>query len=301
MSKGGILGRCAAAAARVPRIVHSIHGWSFDRASSPLSRQLFVSLERFCGRMTHRMLAVSPVLIENGIHHGITGCQYVVGRSGFDLGAFRCEKSTPASVRAEVRIPSQACVIGTVMGLNHQKAPLDWIALAANLCRRLTEPHFLIVGDGPLRDEVQRAIDREKLAKNVHLVGMRTDIPRMLRAMDVFVLTSHWEGLPRVIFEAMSVGIPVVATRVGGVMELVKHEKTGLLAEPGDISMLTAHVVRLLRDPAFAGRLADAAAHSELEQFDTHASVAQYACIYRELMNSSEPHSGRIFHERDVN
>lgn len=105
----------------------------------------------------------------------------------------------------------------------------------------------------------------------------------MLRAVDVFVVTCGWEGLPRSVLEAMSAGVPVVATRVGGIPDVVSHGETGLLAAPGNISELAAHVASLLNDPGLAQRLAAAAGQEHrLQQFDNAASVDQYAGLYRE-------------------
>jgi glycosyltransferase involved in cell wall biosynthesis len=286
MSKAGILGRLAARAEKVPCIVHTVHGWSFYSVSSSAVRWSFILLERACARVTQRMVAVSPALIEEGQRHGISAAPYSVARTGVDIHAFSSEIADPVSVRKQINIPTDARVVGTVISLCEAKAPLDFVAAAAIISKKLPDVHFLVVGDGPLRDECVRTVEERQLSDKVHFVGVRWDVPRMLRAMDVFVLTSHWEGLPRVVIEAMSAGIPVVATRVGAVPELVAHESTGLLGTPGDISQLAAHVVRILDDPAFAKRLATRAQDQDLERFGVDAAVRQYAGLYRELLES---------------
>ena len=289
MSKAGILGRLAARAERVPCIVHTVHGWSFYSVSSPAARRVFVFLERACARVTHRMVAVSQKLIEDGQCHGISACTYSVARSGVDIKAFVSDRSDPATVRKEINIPVDARVLGTVMSLSAAKAPLDFVAVAAKVSKELPDVHFLVVGSGPLRDACVRRVQEERLSEKVHFVGLRRDVPRLLRAMDVFVLTSHWEGLPRVVVEAMAAEIPVVATRVGAVPEVIVHESTGLLGAPGDVLQLTAHVVRLLSNPALAEWLAARAKDQDLERFETAAAVKQYVDIYRELLNSDAP------------
>jgi glycosyltransferase involved in cell wall biosynthesis len=286
MSKAGVLGRCAAALEKVPCIVHVADGWSFSIQTSAPMHGLFLLLERFCARISHCLVTVSPALIDEGLRRGIKAPHYAVVRHGIDTQAYRRETADPLRVREELRIPPGARVVGTIMTLGEQKAPFDLLTLAANVVGRLPDVRFLIVGDGPLRDSFQLALERERLTEKVHLAGMRSDVPRMLRAMDVFVLTSRWEGLPRVLVEAMASGVPVVTTRVGAISDLVIHGETGLLAAPGNVSELTEHVLNLLNQPALGRRLAAAASQEKrLQPFDSVAAIEQYESLYRELLN----------------
>src|SRR5207237_5881897 len=106
--------------------------------------------------------------------------------------------------------------VGTVGRLSPQKAPLDLLAAFTRVAERLPDAHLVMVGSGPLRQEVEAAVERAGLAQRVHLVGLRRDVPEILRAFDVFALRSHYEGLARVLPQAMAAGLPIGATGVGG-------------------------------------------------------------------------------------
>ena len=140
--------------------------------------------------------------------------------------------------------------------------------------------HLLLAGDGPLRDQLARQIERSELAGRVHLLGARDDIPALLKTADVFVLPSRTEGLPNALLEAMAAGCPVVTTDVPGCRDLVEHERTGLLVPYGDTDALAAAIRRLLDDLGTAGRLAACAAEVVASCWHIEQTYSAYAAIY---------------------
>jgi glycosyltransferase involved in cell wall biosynthesis len=233
-SKAGILGRRAARSARVPRIVHTIHGWGFSERTPLPARLAFVLAERVAAAWADRLVAVSDAVRAEGLRNGIGRADsYEVVRPGIDTTAFADLAAIQARGRAlrdALGIPADAVLAGTVTRLSPQKDPMR-IVKAARDHRNL---HWLIVGDGPMRDAIEREISRDGLGDRVRLTGLRADVASCLAALDIFVLTSLWEGLPLTLLEAKMAGVPIVAARVGGVDEILPPAPAGWGFPVGD-------------------------------------------------------------------
>jgi glycosyltransferase involved in cell wall biosynthesis len=286
-SKAGILGRWAARLAGVPIIVHTVHGWGHHDRQHPLVRRTYILLERIAQRITDRLIVVSPRNTEKGLADGIaTSRKYVIIRSGIELDRFRLPARPRPAVRAEVGIPPESAVVGTVTRLSPQKAPLDFVGAAAQVAAQRPDVHFVIVGDGPLRAEVEARVSDLGLTGRVHLTGLRRDVPDLLHSFDVFALTSLWEGLPRVLPQAMAVGLPIVATAVDGNAEAVTDGLNGFLTPGGDPQAMADALLRLLDDPALRQKMGWAG-RIRVEEFDVRKMVRDIAALYEALLTES--------------
>ncbi len=284
-SKAGILGRWAAWLAGTPVIVHTVHGWGHNERQSGPVRRAYILSEQLTQRITDRLIVVSPRNAEKGLADGIGRAeQYVTIRSGIELERFARPARPRQEVRRELGIPADAPVVGTVTRLSPQKAPLDFVAAAARVAAARPDVHFVIVGDGPLRGEVEARVVAPGLAGRVHLTGLRADVPDLLHSFDLFCLSSLWEGLPRVLPQAMAAGLPIVATAVDGNAEAVTDGVNGLLTPPGDPASLAAALLRLLDDPPLARQMGEAG-RARAEEFDAHRMVEDIAALYESLMS----------------
>jgi glycosyltransferase involved in cell wall biosynthesis len=283
-SKAGILGRWAAHLAGAPIVVHTVHGWGHHDRQHPLVRRAYILLEQVAQRITDRLVVVSPLNIEKGLADGIaTPEKYVTIRSGIELDRFRRPGRSREAVRAELGIPQEAPVVGTVTRLSTQKAPLDFVDAAAQVAARRPDVHFVVVGDGPLRAEVEARIVALELADRVHLTGLRRDVPDLLHSFDLFALSSLWEGLPRALPQAMAAGLAIVATAVDGNAEAVTDGVSGLLTPPGDAGAMAAALLRLLDDPALARKMGEAG-RERAGEFDARKMVEDIAALYEALL-----------------
>jgi len=285
-SKAGILGRWAAHLAGVPAVVHSVHGFGVTPEQSGLKRWFFGRLEAATSPLTTRFLAVSRANLAEGVLRGFFPRNRVaLLRSGVELSTFR-NGISPGDLRAKLGIPAAAPIAGMVACLKPQKAPLDYVEVAGRVAARIPSAHFLLIGDGELRPSVEEAIRRKHLEGRFHLLGWRRDIPSILKNLSVLVLTSLWEGLPRVIPEAMAAGLPVVATRVDGIPEVVRDNETGYLAEPHDVETLARRVTELLANPDLGLQMGEKA-RTAVGEFDIDAMVRRQEALYEELVAHS--------------
>lgn len=255
-SKAGILGRWAARLVRVPIIIHSIHGFGFTRYQHPIVQRTLIALERATARFTTRFFSVSEANRRRGIELGLFSEERcTVIRSGVDLVALRQTRVDLAAKKRDLGLHLERPVIGMIAPLKPQKAPLDFVRVAELVHKAKPNTQFLLVGDGELREAVEAEVRRLGLSSTVFLTGWRRDIAEVMRCFDVFVLTSLWEGLPRVYLEALASGVPVVGTRVDGAAEVVQEGVNGYLTEPGDILSLAERVLSLLAEPNTATKM----------------------------------------------
>jgi glycosyltransferase involved in cell wall biosynthesis len=286
--KAGMLGRWAAWLAGLagprPVIIHTVHGWSHHERQHPLARRLFILLEQLTAPITDKLIVVSPLNTEKGLRDGIARPEkYLVIRSGIDLERFRHPERPRETVRDELGIPRDAPVVGTVTRLSEQKAPLDFVAAAARVSQRRPNTHFIVVGDGPLRDQVKAAISAQGLDQRVHLTGLRRDVPDLMHSFNVFALSSLWEGLPRVLPQAMAAALPIVATAADGNAEAVEHGVNGLLTPPGDPDPFAHALLKLLDDSELAQRMGQAGLEM-VDAFGARKMVRDIEALYEELL-----------------
>lgn len=262
-SKAGIVGRLAAVLAKVRIIAHTVHGWSFNDDQPFWTRLLYIWLERWIGGFTNRLIVVSRYDQEKGLSNNIASeDRYSLIRYGIDFAEFS-GKQTVGKVRQELGIGADDLVVGMVACFKLQKSPGDFVRLAGLINQSLPRVKFILVGDGALRENIEDLISQYNLQKNMFLLGWRDDVPEILSAIDVFVLTSLWEGLPISVLEAFVSHKPVVATDTGGIREVVFENKTGFLVSPGDIKAMAKKVQILLNDKSLRLKIGDNA-HSSL-------------------------------------
>jgi len=285
-SKAGMLGRLAARLAGVPVVVHTVHGWSFNDTQPAWLRGLYVVLERAAAALTDRLVVVAEGNRDEGLARGIGRArQYAVIRSGIDASLYRRPGRAREAVRRDLGYTDEHVVVGSVACLKPQKAPLDFVRAAARAIERDPSLRFFIAGDGELRDAVLEEIARSGLEGRVQLLGWRDDVADLLHAMDVFLLTSRFEGLPRAVLQAMAAGTPVVATAVDGTPEVVEDGVTGRLVPPGDPERTAAAVVELAADPTGAAMLARRAAERLDDAFDIGRMVRDLDSLYLALLS----------------
>lgn len=284
-SKAGVLGRWAARLAGTPIVVHTIHGWGQNEQQHRLVYWLYTTLEKLALRVTDQLIVVTPRDIEKGLRDGIGRPEdYTVIRSGIELDRFGHPKAPPHETRSALGIPADAPVVGSVTRFSPQKAPLDFVRAAGLVAERLPETWFIMVGDGPLRSKVEAAAAELGLTDRLILTGLRRDVPELMAAFDIFVLSSLWEGLPRVLPQAMAAGLPIVATDIDGNAEAVTDGVNGRLAPPGDPAALAEAIVALLHNQHLAREMGRAG-QARVAEFSAEKMVGKIAQLYEKLLS----------------
>lgn len=283
-AKAGVLGRMAARMAGMPRIVHTYHGFPFHEFQGRVRRDAYIAIERRLGRITDVVLCVGTGVAVEAIRRRLVAPERIrtIGvaldrPAGAEFAARDPEARNRA--RQALGLPADATVIGAVGRLAYQKAPEDFLAMLRHLGRAGVVGVW--VGGGELAESISRLAGTLE-AGQIVLAGERADVPEILPAFDIFALPSRYEGLPTAIVEAMICGIPVVATAVNAVSDVVVPGETGLLVPPRRADLMADAVRYLIDQPAVAARMATTA-HSRLgERFGIPALRDTLMAAYTE-------------------
>jgi glycosyltransferase involved in cell wall biosynthesis len=284
-AKVGILARWAAKLAAVPYIFHTSHGFGFNDFQRRIERHFYIGLERLTARITTKLFMVSYANAKTAETIGMARPgDWILTRDAIAVGEFM--KSVPT--RQKLRqwgIPADKVIVGMVACFKAQKAPEDFIEVAARVLRKTQTAHFVMAGDGDLRPSVEERIRKYGIGDRVTLLGWQreSEMPEIYRNLDIVVLTSLWEGLPCVFSEAMACGLPIVATNVDGAREAIIDADNGFLHEPHDADGMAGSVLRLVNDEGLR-RTMGQRGKSRVMEFDIGTSVETVEATYRKYL-----------------
>ncbi|MDH4186050.1 MAG: glycosyltransferase family 4 protein [Nitrospira sp.] len=251
-SKAGIVGRLAARLAGVPIVIHTAHAFPFHAYLSAPVRAAYIMIERMAARWADCVFVDTESVRQDGLRAGVVEdpSKLVVVPMGINVEQFSPAFVRPADLRESLGLPSESLVVGTVARLVPDKGLECFLRMAALIVVSRQDTRFLIVGEGPLREELARQARELRIDAHVVFAGHRTDIPDLMALMDVFVLPTRREGFGVVFAEAMAMERPTVGSRIGPVAEVVEEGVTGYLAPPDMPEEFAARVLALLADPA---------------------------------------------------
>jgi glycosyltransferase involved in cell wall biosynthesis len=292
LAKAGALGRFAARRARVPVIVHTYHGHVLEGYfSTPMSRAVLAA-ERRLAAMSDALIAVSDAVRDDLVSLRVgRPDQWHVIPLGLDLDELLHGGSDRATARRALGLPEAGPVVAIVGRLTAIKEHRTFLRAMAHVAHQRPDATFVVAGEGELRPRLHTEAAR-LLADRCQFLGWVTDLPALYAALDVVVLTSRNEGTPVALIEAGAAGRPVVATKVGGVADVVLDGRTGLLAPAGDVSGIANHVLRLLANPEEADALGAAGRGWVRNRFTVDRLADDLAALYRELLNRKSHSAG---------
>jgi glycosyltransferase involved in cell wall biosynthesis len=279
----GAAGRLAAVLARVPVIIHHVHGWGLQSDMSKLARMVYVASERFCAKFSSRLIAVSKPNIEKGLTNKI--CKedkFALIYNGIDLENFQQQVDRRA-VCLELGLDPECKIIGQIGRLDKQKNPLDFIRAAAIVAGKYPNVQFVIAGDGVLRPECESLIKELNLTGKFFLLGYRNDINRLYPILALTALSSLWEGLPVVFQESMIAGKPIVANDVDGARDVIIDGKTGYLVTPHQPEEMANRILTLLKDEKLCDQMG-ITAKQHAQRYSSDGMVKQIVSLYIELL-----------------
>ena len=275
----GVWGRVAAILAHVPVIVTTEHGMTLWK------KKRHLLIESILNRFTDKLIAVSEDIRQRRINtQGVSPDKIVMIPNAVDVTRF-CQSDSRQQKREELGLDHSSIVIGTVARLVPPKR-LDHLLEAARLvCNQTPRVKFLIIGDGPLRAELQtQASQLELIPDYVRFLGSRQDIPELLSAMDMFVLSSEREGLPVSLLEAMAASKPIVATLVGGIPQVIRDGYNGLLIPPHEPTLLAKAILALIEDATLCNSISQHAYRTVEAQYSINVVGQQIIDLYDDLL-----------------
>ena len=292
-AKAGAVGRIAALLAgdaRPPVIVHTFHGHVLRGYFNPVLTAAFRVLERMLARVTTTLVAVSPEVRDDLVALRVApASKFVVVRLGIELDErISSDDERRRATRRLLGIPPDAFVVGWVGRMTAVKRTEDVARTLRALVDRGVDAYLCLVGDGPDRADLERRVHELGVARRCLFVGYQEDVARFYDAIDVLLLTSVNEGTPVSVIEALAAGRPVVATRVGGVSDIVRDGVDGFLADVADVELLGARLAELAGDPELRARMGSAGCAHVTERYAVARLVDDVDRLYRSLLPSRE-------------
>ena len=257
---------------------------SGERCVDQWKTRIQLAIDRYLAKRTSALVFPSEGVRDFYAKHGITTEKHRV----IPNGVSRCAPTDPLSREAvlkELNLPSGARLIAVVARLWPQKRIRDAIWGAELLSAIRDDAHLLVIGDGPLKWKLRRYSEKVHRSGQIHFLGHRNDVPRLMPHFDCLWLASTYEGLPNSILEAMAAGVPVVATDIPGNRELVTSNQTGYLVGVGDQAGFARHTNDILDNAELKSRLGEAGQRKVLNHYSVEKMVDRYALLYQEVMN----------------
>lgn len=282
-AKAGFVGRIAAWLARVPVVVHTYHGHVLHGYYGGIRSVMLRVMERVLARMSTRLIAVSDRVRNDLVRYGVAPRdKIVVIPLGLDLDPFLQNTTQTGELARSLGLPDEGMpLVGIVGRLFPIKNHALFVDAAARVVAEGVDARFVIVGDGALRPEIEARIRDVRMTDRIVITGWRSDLPAVYADLAVLVVSSDNEGTPFSIIEAMAAGVAVVATRVGGIPDVVRDGVTGVLVPPRDPDALATAIASLLRDPVRRRTLGEAGRADAIARFDAARMVSETTALYR--------------------
>jgi glycosyltransferase involved in cell wall biosynthesis len=298
-AKAGAVGRAAAllaGSARPAVVVHTFHGHVLRGYFTPNRARVFQQIERTLARSSDALVAVSPQVRDDLVRLGVAPASKIaVIRLGLDLERrVATESVTRAAVRSELGVPAESFLIGWLGRMTEIKRAEDLLAAFGLLRANGRDAYLVLVGDGPLRGVLERVARDLGISDRTRFVGFRESVGEFYSAFDAVALTSANEGTPVTVIEALASGLPVVATDVGGVSDVVDDGGSGFLVPAGDVGAIAERLERLAADGQLRTRMGEAGRAFVIPRYSVPRLVDDVDRLYRTLLRERHPTEHRV-------
>lgn len=283
-SKAGFLARLAAICTDIPAVVYAPHCFSFHYVSSKTTAAFYRLLERLASKTGNHLLCVSEGEARSALQNRLVSAEKVhVIPNTIDLAEKRITR-TLEEVRRDLGIDPSALVVGTVAQFRPQKGLENLLKLIPSVLRHVPNTIFVFVGDGPLVARIRTLAETLGVEPSIRLVGHQENVWDFYQIMDMFALTSLWEGMPYVLLEASAMGLPLVATDVPGNKELIAHGRNGYLSKPEDQVTMALSIVNLLQNADLRHRMGQESSKMLRERLSIDEWTREYSRLYQKLL-----------------
>lgn len=286
-AKAGLLGRLAGRLVGCRAIVHTPHGHNFYGYFTWLTSQVIILIEKFAALFTDKFIALTELEKKDMARFGVAKEDKVdVIYQGLELLDYERPVRDAEEIRRQFSIEAGQPVVGMVGRLEPVKGPYYFVEAAHEVAKVFPHAKFLVVGEGSLRRSIEIGVDELGLRGNFVFTGWRDDVPQIMRIFDIEVLPSLNEAVGIVLIEAQASGIPVVATKVGGIPEIVKDRETGILVPPADSRALSGAIIALLSDKDSRAMMAERGKAWVSGRFSADIMVSATSGLYQRLVDS---------------
>jgi glycosyltransferase involved in cell wall biosynthesis len=290
IAKAGVLGRIAAKMAGVPHIIHGVHGITFPDQINIVKRELFKNIERVCGLFTDKFITVGEDMKQKYIQAKVgKPDEYITIRSGMELSQFiNAADNDPEKIsklKKELGLGNDDLVVGMVSKLEKRKGYIYYLKVAKNIVEIFPNAKFLVIGNGPQYNRLIKKAKKMNLDGNVIFTGYRTDIADVFSILDIKVLTSLWEGLPRVLVQAAAVAKPIVTFNVDGAWEIVEEGKNGFIVPMKDTEAMTNKLKLLIENKKLRKKMGEYSQKKVSEAWTISNMVLETDKLYKSMIN----------------
>jgi glycosyltransferase involved in cell wall biosynthesis len=289
-SKAGILGRLAAFAARVPIVIHSVHGFSFSPLQSFFKRNFYLFFEKICRRLTSHFIFVAQSDIESARAHKLLAKNYSLIRSGFPLQKFQGRLFDTSALKRNFQLQSDSLVCGMIAPFKPQKGLFHLLDIAARVISQNPAVIFFIAGDGEQRQELEAELQWRGIFQNFRLPGFLPDVENVIDCFDIGVSTALWEGLPQSLVQLRLKKKAVVASDIPGNREVIRDGVNGYLVPINDHENFACAILKLAADPVLRKRLGGYDGE-DFSEWDAALMVSRQEELYQRLLMRSRSRS----------
>lgn len=282
-SKAGVLGRFAAYINKIP-CIYTAHGWSFGMNISKLKKKFYASIERYCAKFTYKIINISEYEQKLALSYKIAPLEKLpIIYNGIDINRYETTAINKIEVLRELNIPEDSFIIGMVARLTKAKSPETFIKVAKIVSVKIPNSYFILVGDGELRQQVEEQIVNNNLQDKFLITGWTYEVEKYISLFDIALLTSKWEGFGLAITEYLAAGVPVIASNVGGITNIILDGYNGYLIEPDNINGFSEKILLVHDNFNIRDLIVNNGRLTVKTKFDINRVVSEHKIIYENI------------------
>lgn len=286
-SKAGVIGRLAARRCKVPCVYNS-HGWAFSMEVSEKKKKVYASIERICANFSVKIINISDDEKKLAAKYKVAEENKMMTiYNGIDLNKYN-RRYNRNDVLSKLNIPENAFVIGMVGRITEQKSPQTFINIAEKISSLDENAYFILVGDGELKKEIQERVEKKLIKDKVVITGWTNEVAKYVSIFDIALLTSKWEGFGLVLAEYMAMGKPIIASKVGGIPNVVQDGFNGKLIENNNVDDYVNHIVKLKNDIYLREKYIANGYEVVNNKFNIQRVVKEHQDLYLEIINQND-------------